>query len=157
MRKILLSGLVAASLATVGCGNDAEENAKYDFTGMWMGALSSASVTCSDGSSVQAESSQVSFTIMTAGNSQIFWHAKCGDLYFDQHGNIATQSRAVTCPPTTTPTSLVTGTIRDTALVLNGNALQVDLFTDYTVAASGKTGSCKNIHASGVLVRTGGN
>ena len=38
MRKILLSGLVAASLATVGCGNDAEENAKYDFTGMWMDA-----------------------------------------------------------------------------------------------------------------------
>ena len=41
-------------------------------------------------------------------------------------------------------------------LFSTATALQVDLFTDYTVAASGKTGSRKNIHASGVLVRTGG-
>lgn len=153
MRKTLLTSIVSVSLGLMACGHD--DNSKYDFTGDWMGTLSSNTSRCSDGSSVPADSTQVSFTIMAAGSEQIFWHAKCGDLYFDQSGNIATQSRAVTCAPTTTPTSQVTSTIRDTALVLNGNALQVDLVTDVFVATGGRTGFCNNIHATGVLVRKG--
>lgn len=153
MRKFLLANILSATLGFMACGH--EENSKYDFTGDWMGTLSSNATRCSDGSSVPADSTQVSFTIMATGRDQIFWHAKCGDLYLDQSGNIATQSRPITCPPTTTPTSQVTSTLRDTSLVLNGNALQVDLVTDISVATGGRTGFCNNIHATGVLVRKG--
>lgn len=154
MSKTVQLSVICASLALVGCGSG--NNEQYDFKGDWSGTLSSNSSRCSDGSSLPADSSQVSFTIMTTGSDQIFWHAKCGDLYFTQHGNIATQSRDITCPPTTTPTSQVTQTIRDTSLVLNVNALQIDLITDFSVVTGGTAGSCNNIHSTGTLVRTGG-
>lgn len=152
MSKTVQLGLMCISFALFGCGN----NDQYDFKGDWSGTLSSNASPCSDGSSISADSSQVSFTIMDAGNDQVFWHAQCGDFYFIQHGNIATQSRAVTCPPKSTPTSQVSQTIRDASLVLNGNALQVDLITDFSVITGGKSGSCNNIHSSGLLVRAGG-
>lgn len=154
MRTILQTGVMSVTLALIGCGGNM--NDQYDFKGTWTGTLSSAQSPCSDGSSVPADVTQVSFNIMSTGNNQIFWHAKCGDLYFTQHGNIATQSSPVACTPTVTPTSQVTPTVHDTSLVLNGNALQVDLVTDVAVATGGKTGSCNNIHASGTLVRSGG-
>lgn len=154
MRNILQLSVMSVALALIGCGGN--ENDQYNFKGTWMGTLSSGQSPCSDGSTYPGDITQVSFEIMSGGNDQIFWHAKCGDLYFTQYGNIATQSRAVTCTPTITPTSQVTPTVHDTSLILNGNALQVDLITDVSVATGGKTGSCNNIHATGMLVRTGG-
>jgi hypothetical protein len=92
---------------------------------------------------------------MSDGNDQLVAHVTCGDIYFTQADNVATQTRAVTCPPMTTPTFIVTQTIHDTSLVLNVNALQVDLVSDYAVATNGTTSFCSNVPATGVLIRSG--
>lgn len=144
-----------ALLAFVGCGNNAPDMANpFDFHGTWNGTLSSNRAPCSDGSFVPAGSTQVSVMIISTGNSQLVAHAPCGDLVFTQFANVATQSRNVTCPPMITPTSQVTQTIHDASLALNVNALQVDLVSDFAVAANGMTSFCKDIPATGVLIRT---
>lgn len=151
MRNSVLAGLMLVALSSFGCGDG--DNSKYDFKGTWMGSLSSAATKCSDGSSTPSEITQISFTILAGKDDDLYWNAQCGDFHFTQHGNIATQARAITCPPRTTPTSQITQSFRDGSLILNGNAMQVDLISDFSIAAGGKTGSCNGVHSMGVLVR----
>ena len=156
--QISIQSVSLALMALIGCGGNASDlNHQYDFQGNWKGTLSSNQSPCSDGSNVPAGSIQVSVTITSDGNNQIVAQApQCGDLNLTQVANIATQLRAVTCPPMTTPTSQVTQTIHDASLVVNVNALQVTLVSDYAVASNGMTSFCNNIPATGVLIRTGG-
>jgi hypothetical protein len=154
MRSHLQTGIMPISLALaalIGCGSQDQ----YNFQGTWNGSLSSNQAPCSDGSQVAAGNTTISVTIMSNGSKQLFAQTQCGELHFTQVDNIATQSSPVTCPPMTTPVSQVTQTIHDTSLVLTVNALQVNIISDYAVAASGKTSSCKNVPATGVLIRTG--
>jgi hypothetical protein len=139
-------------MSFIGCGCNPGQ---YDFQGTWNGTLSNNQAPCSDGNTVPAGSLQISATIMTDGNNQLVAHVPCGDLDFTQADNIATQNDALTCPPMTMPTSIVTQTIHDTSLVLNVNALQVDLVSDYAFVSNGMTSSCNDVPATGVLIRTG--
>lgn len=86
-------------------------------------------------------------------DDDLYWNAQCGDFHFTQDGNVATQTRTITCPPRITPTAQATQSFRDGSLILNGNALQVDLISDFSIAAGGKTGSCNGVHSTGVLIR----
>ncbi len=155
MHNRLHTSLLPISLALMSCISCGCHADQYDFQGSWNGTLSNNQAPCSDGSTVPAGSTQVSAKIMSDGSNQLVAHVTCGDVYFTQADNVATQTRAVTCPPMTTPTSIVTQTIHDTSLVLNVNALQVDLVSDYAVATNGTTSFCNNVPATGVLIRSG--
>lgn len=157
MGKILLASVMCALFGLIGCGSSGgdtgQDGDQYNFSGVWSGTLTSNTSQCSDGSTYPAQSLKVNWTVATVGSSQLVSHIACGDLYLSQHGNVATQTRDITCAPQVTPTAQVTPTIHDGSIVLVGNALQVDILFDFSVVSGGKSGSCNNIHTGGVLVR----
>jgi len=160
MSKILLASMMCALFGLIGCGssggdtgNPDKDGNQYSFAGAWSGTLTSNTSPCSDGSTYPAQSLKVTWSVAAVGSSQLVSHIACGDLYLTQQGNVATQTRDITCAPQVTPTAQVTPTIHDGSLVLVGNALQVDILFDFAVVSGGKSGSCNNIHTAGVLVK----
>jgi hypothetical protein len=150
MRKAVL---ITALCMFLGCGHEGDGNGTYDFTGSWSGIVSTPASTCSEGTTLPADSSDFTFDIKRTAPGQLSWSSKCGTFYLTQRDNIATQNGTLTCPPTVTGGSQITYTYRDVSLVLNLNALQVDITADMALAGGGKTVSCNGIRLSGTLLR----
>lgn len=147
------SVLVTALCMFLGCGHEGDGSSTYDFTGSWRGNVSSPGATCSQGTTLPADNSEFAFDIRQVASGQLSWSSRCGNFYLTQRGNIATQNGSLTCPPTVSGGTQVTYTYRDVSLVLNQNALQVDITADIALAGGGQTASCNGIRLSGTLLR----
>jgi hypothetical protein len=137
----------------MGCGGSFGFDPEYDFTGAWKGTLSNQESPCSDGIKFPAQSTQATIEIRAFGGGQLYWEAACGTVHLTQNGNIAAQVGTTTCPPEFIDGAQVTRSFHDASLVLAGNALQLDVYSDLKVSINGVTKGCTNIHASGTFVR----
>lgn len=160
MRQTVQASLLSISLALGGCGHSADRtgsgaqdpNQPYDLQGVWTGFLDSDTYYCAGISIGTPANNQVSLAITPAGGSDLLWKTECGDLYFSQSDNVATQLHAVTCPVGSTPSYDITAKIHDSQLMLEDDKLYVDLVTNLSVISHNQTVNCNNSHATGALM-----
>lgn len=154
MRSYTLSLLAGLALSVAACGNDDD---KYDFRGSWSGILAVPAARCSDGSFTQSEATPINVNIVSSGEGQLIWRAACGDIPLSQMGNVAVQTRGITCASQITPSGKqVTPAIRNSSVTHTGSALQVSMTFDYFIAGAGVQGTCIGVNGAGTFVRQGG-
>ena len=130
-----------------------EENSVSAFIGTWTGSLSALSTTCADGTTYAAGGSTASFTIMAETNNELFCHSMYCDIHLQQKENTAQQTVPALCNMPPQNGGRLMNVIRNAALVLDNDALQLDFVLDVTVTAAGQTRSCNGIITTGVLQR----